>query len=80
VEEMTAAVLRKELHTIIDTRPDRSLPALKPLLTHLADEYCKPVTEPASPDERAMIDEGMAEYRKDPSSFVTLLGILTLVN
>jgi len=73
---MTAAVLRKELHTIMDTIPDRSLPALKPLLTHLADEYWKPVTEPASPEEMAMIDEGMAEYRKDPSSFVPLEGIV----
>ena len=69
---MTTAVLRKELHTIIDTIPDRSLSALKPLLTHLANEYWEPVTEPASPEEKAMIDEGMAEYRKDPSSFVAL--------
>jgi len=73
---MTAAVLREELHTIIDTIPDRSLPALKPLLAHLADEYWKPVTEPASPEEIAMIEKGMAEYRKDPSSFVPLESIV----
>ncbi|MCL1994266.1 MAG: hypothetical protein FWG66_15080 [Spirochaetes bacterium] len=67
---MTAAVLRKEIHGIIDEIPDSSLPALKPLLTHLADDYWKPVIEPASPEESAMIDKRVREYEKDPSSFV----------
>jgi hypothetical protein len=67
---MTSTVLRKEIHTIIDDIPDRSLPALKPLLTHLADDYWKPVIEPASPEEAAMIDERVKEYENDPSSFV----------
>jgi len=67
---MTTTVLRKELHNIIDAIPDRSLPALKPLLTHLADDYWKPVIEPASPKEAARIDKRFREYEKDPSSFV----------
>jgi hypothetical protein len=67
---MTSTVLRKEIHTIIDDIPDRSLPALKPLLTHLADDYWKPVIEPASPEEAAMIDERVKEYENNPSSFV----------
>ena len=67
---MTTAVLRKELHTMIDTIPDRSLPAVKPLLAYIADDYWKPVTEPASPEEAAMIDKRVREYEKDPSSFV----------
>ena len=67
---MTAAVLRKEIHSIIDTVPDRSLPVLKPLLTHLADDYWKPVIEPASPEEILMVEERMKDYDKDPSSFV----------
>ena len=67
---MTTAVLRKEIHSIIDGIPDISLPALKPLLTHLADDYWKPVTEPASAKEAAMIDKRVKEYEKDPSSFV----------
>lgn len=67
---MTSAVLRKEIHGIIDVIPDRSLPALKPLLTHLADDYWKPVIEPASPDESIKINKRAAEYEKDPSSFV----------
>ena len=67
---MTAAVLRKEIKSIIDVIPDRSLPALKPLLTHLADEYWKPVIEPASPEEILMVEERMKDYEKDPSSFI----------
>ena len=67
---MTAAALRKEIHGIIDTMPDRSLPALKPLLAFIADDYWKPVIEPASPEEAAMIDKRVKEYEKDPSSFV----------
>ena len=67
---MTAAVLRKELHDIIDVVPDRSLPAIKPLPTFLAEDYWKPVIEPASPEEAAMIDERVKEYHKDPSSFI----------
>jgi len=67
---MTTDVLRKELHNIIDVIPARSLPVLKPLLTHLADDYWKPVIEPASPSERKMIDKRVKEYEKNPSSFV----------
>ena len=67
---MTATILRKELHNIIDVIPDQSLPALKPLLTHLADNYWKPITEPASPEEKVMIEKRVKEYEKDPSSFV----------
>ena len=69
---MTAVVLRKEIHDIIDGIPDQSLPALKPLLVHLAEGYWKPILEPANEEERALIEEGMEEYRKDPASFVSL--------
>jgi len=67
---MTTAVLRKKLHTIIDTIPERSLPAVEPLLAYIADDYWKPVIEPASPEESAMIDKRVKEYEKNPSSFV----------
>jgi len=69
---MTAATLRKELHTAIDAMPDRSLPAVKPLLDYIAEDYWKPVIEPASPEEIAMCDERVEEYKRDPSSFVPL--------
>jgi len=68
---MTASILRKELHRYIDTIPERSLYALKPLLTVLAEPLYAIETD-LSAEEIAMIEEGMAEYRKDPSGFVSL--------
>ena len=68
---MTAAVLRKELQGYIETMPERSLYALKPLLTVL----CEPpytIETDLTPEEIAMINEGMAEYRSNPASFVPL--------
>jgi hypothetical protein len=67
---MTTAVLRKKLHIMIDTIPDRSLPAIRPLLTYIAEDYWKPVTEPASSKEIAMIEKRVKEYEKNPASFV----------
>jgi hypothetical protein len=69
-QTMTATVLRKEIHTIIDAIPDESLPAVKPLLTYLADAYWKPVIEPASPEEAKKAEKIFKEYEKDLSSFV----------
>ena len=69
---MTAAILRKELHSMIEAIPDRSLPAIKPLLTFLAEDYWKPVIEPVSSEEIAMIEERMKDYEKNPLSFVPL--------
>ena len=73
---MTIAVLRKELHTMIDALPDQSLPAIKPLLTYLTEDYWKPIIEPASPEEIAMADERMKDHDRDPSSFIPLENIL----
>jgi hypothetical protein len=72
---MTTAVLRKELHSIIDTMPDNFVQAIMPMVTCFADEYWKPVIEPASPEECAMIDEGMAEYYSNPASFIPLSSV-----
>ena len=66
---MTTTVLRKELHTMIDTMPDQFIRAMVPLVTCITDEYWKPVIEAASPEEAAMIDERMKDYEADPSSF-----------
>jgi len=68
---MTAAVLRKELKGYIETMPERSLYALKPLLSVLSEPLYTIETD-LTDDEITMIDEGMAEYRKNPSSFVPL--------
>ncbi len=76
---MTAAVSRKELHTYIDTIPERRLTALKPSLADLAtddNDYWKPVIEPASPEECARAMERIREYHENPSSFVPLEDIL----
>jgi hypothetical protein len=67
--------IRAEIHALIDALPERALYALRPLLSFLADEYWKPIIEPADPDEIALIEEGMAEYRANPSSFVPLESI-----
>jgi len=68
---MTTAVLRKELQSYIETMPERSLYALKPLLSVLSDLPYTLETD-LTKEEISMIDEGMAEYRANPSSFVPL--------
>ncbi|MDR1445176.1 MAG: hypothetical protein LBI94_09895 [Treponema sp.] len=70
---MTTAVLRKELHNYIDELPDCSLPALKPLLSFLVEPPYS--IEPASPEERAMINERIEDYEKDPKSWMPLESI-----
>jgi hypothetical protein len=69
---MTNAVLRKELHSIIDAMPDNFVQAIMPMITYFADEYWKPVIEPASPEECIMIDERVREYYENPASFIPL--------
>ena len=60
--------MRVLLHPI----PDRSLQAVKPLLSYIAEDYWKPIIEPASPEEIAMADKRMKDYEKEPSSFISL--------
>ena len=71
---MTIVALKKELHGYIDSMPERSLYALKPLMLALAQPLYTVETD-LTPDEIAMIDEGMAEYRANPSSFIPLENI-----
>jgi isoleucyl-tRNA synthetase len=74
-KKMTATILRRELHTMIDTMPDQFIRAMVPLVTYITEEYWKPVIEPADPDEIALIAESVERYHKDPSSFVPLESI-----
>ncbi|MCL2558513.1 MAG: hypothetical protein FWE09_08540 [Treponema sp.] len=69
---MTKSVLREKIHDIIDEIPDDSLPALRPLLTHLAEDYWKPVIEPASPEEIAICDERMRDYQTNPEAWTSI--------
>ena len=57
------AVLRKEIHSIIDILPDRSLPAVLSFLTEPPFTIETDLTD----EENAMIEESLAEYRADPS-------------
>jgi hypothetical protein len=64
--KMETAVLRKEIHNIVDALPDRSLPVIRPLLSFLIEP---PVIETdLTNEENTMIEESLAEYRADPSS------------
>jgi hypothetical protein len=67
---MTETILRKELHTMIDTMPDHFIRAMVPLVTCITEEYWKPVIEPASPEECAMIEKRVKEYETNPDSFI----------
>ena len=73
---MTEAVLRKEIHSIIDTIPERSLYALKPLLTVLAKPAYTIETD-LTLDEIAIIDKGIQEFRESPQNFVSLKDYLS---
>jgi len=64
---MTTAVLRRELQGYIAEMPEQNLSMLKPLLLGLSRP--QPNIEPANPQEEAMIDAAMQEYRNDPTSF-----------
>jgi len=67
---METTALRKEIHSRIDAMPERSLHALAPLLSILAEPLY--TIEPASPEECARVEERVKEYHEDPSSFVPL--------
>jgi hypothetical protein len=70
---METTALRKELHRRIDAMPERSLYALEPLLTILAEPLY--TIEPASPEECAMVEARIKDYENDPSSWVPLESI-----
>ena len=68
---MTETVIRKEIHGIIDTIPERSLHALKPLLSVLAEPLYTIETD-LTTEEIALIDEGIQEFREHPENFISL--------
>jgi hypothetical protein len=53
--------------------PERSLYALEPLLTILAEPLY--TIEPASLEDCAMVEERIKDYENDPSSWVPLESI-----
>ena len=65
---MATAVLRKEIHSIIDAIPERRLSALKPLLPVLAEPLY--IIEPATKAETMKAEKRIKEYHENPESFV----------
>jgi isoleucyl-tRNA synthetase len=72
---MTETVLRKELHTMIDTMPDQFIRAMVPLVTCITEEYWKPVIEPADSEEIAMVEERIKDYETSPESWTNIRDI-----
>lgn len=70
---VTANAARQELKEYIDVIPERSFDVVRNFLSYLAETapvFNEPlVIEPADAEEAAMIEEGMREYEKDPSTF-----------
>jgi len=69
---MTASAARQELKGYIDDIPERSFGVVRNFLAYLAEDSSLdlPFTiEPANEEEIAMIEEGLREYERDPSSF-----------
>jgi hypothetical protein len=70
---MATNAVRQELKGYIDVIPERSLEVVRNFLSYIAETspfLNEPlVIEPADADEIAMIEEGMREYEKDPSTF-----------
>jgi len=74
---MTGNVLavRKELHSLIDTLPERKLNALRPLFDVLIDDEIIIETD-LTEEEKAIIEEGDRHYKEHPEDFVPLESIL----
>jgi hypothetical protein len=69
--DTSAITVRKRLHTFIDALPDYSLPAVEPLLSHLAD-WAPIIETDLTDEEHQLIAESVERYHSDPSSFVPL--------
>jgi hypothetical protein len=69
---MTTTALRKELHMLIDAMPEQRLPALKPLLTDLADRDWLVIETDLTQEEIAICEAGAKEYREHPENFISL--------
>jgi hypothetical protein len=72
----TAEVVRQELHSLINTMPERKLNALRPLFDVLVDDDDNVFIETdLSDEEYALIEEGVKHYHEHPEDFVPLENI-----
>jgi len=69
-----ALAIRREIHSLIDTMPERNLYALRPLLNVLVDESVIIETD-LTDEEKAIIEAGDKHYREHPEDFVPLESI-----
>jgi hypothetical protein len=69
-----ALAIRREIHSLIDTMPERNLYALRPLLNVLVDEPVFIETD-LTDEEKAIIEAGDKHSREHPEDFVPLESI-----
>ena len=63
--------IRQEIHNCIEDISESKLIVLKPLLFALAEESIV-IENNLTDEERTLIAQGMAEYEKNPDSFISL--------
>ena len=63
--------VRQEIHRYIDDISESKLMALKPLLFALAGESIV-IEYDLTNEERSIVAQGMAEYERNPDSFIPL--------
>jgi hypothetical protein len=72
----TATAVRQELHSLINTMPERKLIALRPLFDVLIDDDDTVIIETDLTDEEhALIEEGVKHYHEHPEDFISLENI-----
>jgi hypothetical protein len=72
----TTAIIRQELHSLINAMPERKLNALRPLFDVLVDDDDTVIIETDLTDEEhALIEEGVKHYHEHPEDFVPLESI-----
>jgi hypothetical protein len=67
----TQATLRKKIDAYLDGLPPRQLSALKPILARMSVPESKIDTD-LTEKEKRIIEDGLAEYRRNPDSFMSL--------
>ena len=72
---IATAKLREDLHSFIDTMPERNVQALWPIISILAEaEYA--LETDLTDEEHALIAESVQRYHADPARFVPLKNLL----
>jgi hypothetical protein len=79
----TAIAVRQELHSLINTMPERKLNALRPLFDVLSensidDDDAIVIETDLTDEEHTLIAEGVKHYHEHPEDFVPLESIITV--